>query len=179
MTDPDDTLSAIDAAIEGWVDRDFSVSDDAMRCAPGPPPTGFAHGQGRVYFAPAGTPRDLSDSRWTEVGDALGEVVVDLSPRRPSTLTLTPEQVQVFRHFADHMRRQHNAMRRAIQEMAKGVLKVATRAHAVTAPTTYGDDYRRHRRNCRACNPAGNPKPLKVNGADYARRRKNRRRRAR
>jgi len=52
-------------------------------------------------------------------------------------------------------------------------------AHVSLAPLMYGDDYSRHRRSCRVCNPAGNPKPLKVDGREYARRRKNRRRRGR
>ena len=140
MTDPDETLSAIDAAIDGWTGYDGAVSPDAMRWAPLP--------------ADHTTTRELS-------------------------IALTAEQVEAFRHFAERVKRHHEVMLRAAQRAAKGLLQVVARAHAATAPITYGDDYRKHRRSCRACNPAGNPRSLKVNGADYTRRRKNRRHRGR
>ncbi|MFC6080976.1 hypothetical protein [Sphaerisporangium aureirubrum] len=41
----------------------------------------------------------------------------------------------------------------------------------------YGDQYTRHRRRCYACNPAGNPLPLTIDGHEYARRRRARARR--
>ena len=37
MTDPEETLSAIDAAIDGWTGRDYALGDDAMRWAPESP----------------------------------------------------------------------------------------------------------------------------------------------
>lgn len=37
MTDPDNTLAAIDAAVDAWVGRDWAISDDAMHWAPEPP----------------------------------------------------------------------------------------------------------------------------------------------
>lgn len=158
MNDPDETLSAIDAAIEGWNGYDGTVSPDAMRWAPEQPE------------------RQWHGARATLT--ILDEAHVLVEPARQS-VTLTPEQVETFRRFADHVRRQHEVMRRAFQGFAKNLLKVVARTHATTAPAAYGDDYRRHRRTCRACNPAGNPKPLKVDGREYARRRKNRRRRGR
>ncbi|HZX37996.1 MAG TPA: hypothetical protein VFF37_06620 [Streptomyces sp.] len=39
----------------------------------------------------------------------------------------------------------------------------------------YGTRYRRHRRHCRVCNPAGFPRPLPINGHEYHRRTRNRR----
>lgn len=158
MTDPDETLSAIDAAIDGWADYDDSVSDDAMRWAPEQPERQWQGARPTLTF--------------------LDEAHILVEPARQQVI-LTPEQIETFRHLADHVKRHHDAMCRAIQGTFKGLMKVVARAHATTAPMTYGDAYRRHRRTCRACNPAGNPKPLKVNGREYARRRKNRRRRGR
>lgn len=209
MTDPEETLSAIDAAIEGWNGYDDSVSDDAMRWAPANPepewpdvePTmtfvdevhHWSHAPASgVFMAPRGTmyTNATPDGSWTEIGSTaedwgvLGESdgADEDPPTWPpmptsQTFTLTPEQVETLRHFTDHIRRQHDTMRRAIQGFAKSLLKVVGRTHATMAPAMYGDGYRRHRRNCRACNPAGNPKPLNVDGREYARRRKNRSRR--
>ena len=150
MTDPDDTLSAIDAAIDGWNGYDDTVSDDAMRWAPEPPEV---------------------ERRWR--GAEANLAILDEAAR------VTPEQAEAFRRLADRVRQQQGAVLITIRALTKGFAKVTAHVHAATAPAAYGDEYRRHRRNCRACNPAGNPKPLKVNGADYARRRKNRRRRGR
>lgn len=36
----------------------------------------------------------------------------------------------------------------------------------------HGDRYAQHRRRCRICNPAGNPRPLPINGHEYTRRRR-------
>lgn len=180
MIDPDETLSAIDAAIAGWSGYDSTVSDDAMRWAPERPAPAA---KPRAFWAPAGTPPNLADPRWTEIG----EVEIDLSPPLPASLTprpvaptlpLTPGEVEVLRRFADDAIRQHEALGRVFQAFARGLLKATKRMHATTAPTVYGDGYLRHRRRCRSCNPAGNPKPLKVNGADYTRRRNRRHRRA-
>lgn len=66
-----------------------------------------------------------------------------------------------------------------MRPLASEIAKLTVTTHVTYGPVIYGDGHRRHRRTCCMCNPAGNPKPLKVNGADYARRRKNRRRRGR
>ena len=189
MTDPDETLSAIDAAIEGWNGYDGTVSRDAMRWTPKP---AARTSGGPVYIAPVGTPPNLNSGEWRQIGwttDAglgIDELGIDELEGEPltwptepvsHTVTLTADQVQVFRHFAEHLKRQQAAMVRACQGFGRSLLKTAARAHVMTAPATYGDAYGKHRRCCRSCNPAGNPKPLKVNGADYARRRKNRSRR--
>ena len=57
-------------------------------------------------------------------------------------------------------------------------LKSMQLPHERLAPMMY-EDYRRHRIRCALCNPAGNPKPLAVNGAEYRRRTRTRRRRNR
>jgi hypothetical protein len=124
----DDTLAAIDEAVDTWVTRDWAVSKDAMRCAPQPP---GAH----VHLA------------------------------------------QLMGPFVEHFRNQLAQVTCAIGTIADHAVENARIHHARLAPLIYGDTYRRHRRNCCVCNPAGNPRPLKVNGADYARRRKARRHR--
>ncbi|TDD37850.1 hypothetical protein E1287_07275 [Actinomadura sp. KC06] len=66
--------------------------------------------------------------------------------------------------------------------------RAVTQAYGMTRPIEIDDNYppatperrravRVHWRRCRRCNPAGNPAPLLVDGAGYARRRKARRRR--
>ncbi|MEV4672709.1 hypothetical protein AB0K34_13725 [Actinomadura sp. NPDC049382] len=140
MNDPDETLSAIDAAIDGWVGRDFTVSKDAMRVSPGPPP-------------------DL-----------------------PVRATVDRVTCHTIDEWADLCRRIIDAwmgLRPTVKAIGIRLSANVRSAHVSLAPLIYGEDYRRHRRTCRACNPAGNPKPLKVNGREYARRRKNRRSRGR
>lgn len=68
--------------------------------------------------------------------------------------------------IAADTRRFEAAMRRA-----------AVMAHKLGAAWLYHGVERKHRRRCAICNPAGFPAPLKVNGADYQRRRNNRRKR--
>lgn len=216
MTDPDETLSAIDAAIEGWNGYDDSVSDDAMRWAPEQPKREWRGAEptltirdevnhisaGPVYVAPAGTPPDLNSREWRQIGWATDGAMSEDSDRlleeadhhdipiwpgppgvwsQEARVTLAPAQERALRTWAqawvDQVHRQHTGLRRAFQRLHRHLLETAEKAHAGFAPLTYGDAYGRHRRRCRSCNPAGNPKPLKVNGADYARRRKNRRRR--
>lgn len=187
MNDPDETLSAIDAALDGWTTSDRTVSLEAMRWAPEPPD----HARdARVSAAPAGTSPNRS-GEWTEIGratatsrppagDACDDERVPTPPtRREVSMTLTPEQIETLGRFAEHIRWQRDAIRAVILRTAKSLMTVVARTHAATAPALYGDEYRRHRRTCRACNPAGNPKPLKVNGPDYTRRRRRRRRRGR
>jgi hypothetical protein len=65
---------------------------------------------------------------------------------------------------------------RAFGAVGKSFKVLAERSHVQIAPRLYGDDYRRHHRICRLCNPAGNPKPLAVNGGEYRRRTRARRR---
>lgn len=68
---------------------------------------------------------------------------------------------------------------KAIVRTGKAFLAVQRGLHRPLAPTIYGDEFRRHRRRCRICNPRGNPLPMKADGREYARRLKARRRRGR
>lgn len=216
MIDPDETLSAIDAALEAWTGDDDAVSDDAMRWAPEEPeqtslgaePTltivdelhhffradvdrlNEALGNARVSVAPRGTmcTNATPNGEWTQVGwTAASSFAADGDDReftpqswgatQPLAVSVPVRHTEVFVQFAEEMRRQHERMVADIRRFGGAFAKVTARWHANLAPMTFGHEYRRHRRRCRACNPAGNPRPLKVNGADYARRRKNRRRR--
>jgi len=49
--------------------------------------------------------------------------------------------------------------------------------HAVFMMFLYGEEYPAHRRRCRACNPAGFPRALRVDGNEYRRRTRRRNRR--
>jgi hypothetical protein len=68
---------------------------------------------------------------------------------------------------------------RALPPVGEILKAYGDRDHPRLAVVLYGDDYRRHRRTCRLCNPAGNPKPLPINGVEYRRRTRARRRRNR
>lgn len=147
----DDTLSAIDAALAGWSDYDGIVSEDAMRWAPEEP-----------------APVITSTAEWTDIGwTDTDQRLVDISP---GTAIIGEHTFRAFREAIPSIASTTQVLVVHLEGAARSI-------HAGTAPLVYGDDYRRHRRGCRFCNPAGNPKPLKVNGADYTRRRKNRRRR--
>lgn len=137
MTNPDGIIAEIDSAIDGWVERDWAVSKDAMRCAPQPPDDGQE------------------------------------PPRL--TLVIRPD----WEAFSRRLVEVWNAVRPTLEAVAKQISHTALTAHVSLAPLVYGDGYKRHRRRCRGCNPHGNPEPLKVNGADYTRRRKARQRRKR
>lgn len=50
--------------------------------------------------------------------------------------------------------------------------------HRMQAPRLFGRDYRRHRRKCPVCNPAGFGRPLAIDGREYHRRLRARHRRA-
>ena len=152
MTAPDEALSAIDAALEGWTERDWSVGADAMRWTPTPNPSPQSERPSIRHRADAGT----------------------------VTLTVTPD-AQALVAVVERIVLQWAGIRNAFMATAIALRKHQVSIHIVYAPVMYGDGYRRHRRRCRcrACNPAGNPKPLRVDGREYARRRKNRRRRAR
>lgn len=81
-------------------------------------------------------------------------------------------QQVVFPQFAQ--------VQRAFAEIGKVLRRtVYANHHPVFAPTVYGDGYRQHYRSCCLCNPAGNPKPLPLNGTEYRRRTRSRRRRNR
>lgn len=199
MNDPDETLSAIDAAIEGWNGYDGTVSPDAMRWAPEAPEPEWRGTEPSITIIDEvhhwDTTRDLfaaasgsvfvgaPDGSWTNIGymtdgdldlgdleggEASSRVWLRRTVPQTVTLTVAPDTSGFV-----------EALRLAFGAVATELAKSIRRSHAKLAPLTYGEDYRRHRRTCRDCNPEGNPKPLKVDGREYARRRKNRRRRGR
>ena len=156
---PDDTLNAIDAALEGWSGYDQVVSPDAMRWAPE-------------------TPGPSSSGRLTPL--SAGAATFGDTTYRHINTAPTPEQLrQATEAFQHIVQRNHAGLLAWMRLVADHVNKAVRSVHIGTAPVAYGGDYRRHRRRCRVCNPAGNPKPLKADGADYRRRRKNRNRRRR
>lgn len=133
---------------------------------------------------------DDSDSRWTELGHTAdgGFVYARPVPRfnfgglvpDPETATrIAHELVRAMTGSVEQMRPAVAEMGLAFGTVGKSFKSLAERSHVQIAPRLYGDDYRRHRRPCRLCNPAGNPKPLTVNGAEYRRRTRARRRRNR
>jgi hypothetical protein len=201
MTDSTDrVLASIDEALDGYVSWDPDTSPDAMRWRPDKPAEarmGRATGTAatprsgarptcsppRAYWAPAGT-HPGGPEAWTDLGYVADGSFVYGEPR-------LADHVEAARRFNDQftvtVRANLDAVVAAFASLA-GAMKqvgaafgeVAKRNHPAVARLQYGDDYRRHRRACRLCNPAGNPKPLSVNGAEYwrrtqARRRKNRR----
>jgi len=97
------------------------------------------------------------------------------------TNTMDPEAIaRALRPIGVMVQQQAEALQKTFGTLAKMINRSVGHVHTSIAPMHYGDDYRRHRRGCRLCNPPGNPKPLAVNGAEYrrrtrARRRKNRR----
>jgi hypothetical protein len=116
--------------------------------------------------------RSADAMRWTAGGR---------SPRMRVTVQQPdPEALaRSVRLIGDAMRLQAESLKSAFTSIAKMFKGVVNANHPSLAPAIYGDDYRRHRRACRRCNPAGNPKPLRVNGADYQRRTRSRRHRNR
>ncbi|MFG2001714.1 hypothetical protein ACGFNU_21440 [Spirillospora sp. NPDC048911] len=168
MNQPDETIAAIDAAIDGYTSRDWAVSKDAMRWSAEPP----ALTPGRVFTAPVGT--SLDSSAWTDIGSLLADDGIDFSGEDiKCTITVdTTRFMEMLRGWPQHIQM-------TVRAVGKQAFQASRAMHVATAPQTYGSGYRKHRARCRACNPAANPKPLKVNGADYTRRRKNRIRRGR
>jgi hypothetical protein len=86
---------------------------------------------------------------------------------------------RAFRPIGVMVQRQVESLREAFASLGKMINRSVEHVHTAIAPMHYGDDYRRHRRACRLCNPAGNPPPLLINGAEYRRRTRARRRRNR
>jgi hypothetical protein len=75
--------------------------------------------------------------------------------------------------FEAAMRELGRAFTRMTFAAAKAVPSIEALAHVLLMPD------RKHRVRCRACNPAGNPPPLAVDGREYRRRQKARQRRNR
>jgi hypothetical protein len=183
MTDPaDQVLASIDETLDGYIAWDPHTSPDAMRWRPDGPAKPRGYSPGRAYLAPAGALADGPDA-WTELGHVADGGFVHEERDQA-------DHAEAVRRFNDQLtvtvRVNFDAMRAAFASLAGAVKRagvvfgeVARRNHPTVARLQYGEDYRRHRRACRICNPAGNPKPLKVNGAEYRRRTRARRRRNR
>lgn len=184
MTDVDRTLAAIDDAI-GYVDADYSVGPDAMRwsheeperparprqAAPAPADSRdipLVAGSVRAFWAPLTASLSVFDedaSAWREIGTVDADGITTPAPPEPSELFVAFRPV---------------AVRPVIISWTASVTAVTKHAHAALVMFAYGSDgFRRHRRRCPICNPAGFPKPLASNGREYRRRTHARRRRNR
>lgn len=201
MTDDTErVLANIHDAIEGYVTWDPETSADAMRWRPEQPERpartgGIALGhrsppmreqeppprvssRARAYLAPAGAGLDHPET-WTELGHivgdgfAVGGIIPNQEENWAAANRALSSVVEQARCSIVVVSRAFEQMVRAVRDAAQAV---TNQRHPKIAPRLYGEDYRRHRRSCRLCNPTGNPKPLKVDAGEY-RRRRNRRRR--
>jgi hypothetical protein len=202
VTDSTDrVLASIDEAIDGYVSWDPDTSPDAMRWRPDKPAEarmGRATGTAatprprpdarppcsppRAYWAPAGALPGGPEA-WTDLGYVADGGFVYGEPRLADHVEaarrLNDQLTVTVRADVDAVMAAFASIGRAIKQMGAAFGEVAKRNHPAVARLQYGDDYRRHRRTCRLCNPAGNPKPLAVNGAEYRRRTRARTRRNR
>jgi hypothetical protein len=137
---------------------------------------------GRAFMAPLGTPLPSGEVEdpWREVGAVVGEFEAGLVEVSSSPMSWSQDTVTMtIRADVSRFAQQLEQMRGAFAAVAEVVKQPAARRHAKLAPLLYMGEYRRHRRTCRLCNPNAGPKPLPINGAEYARRRKARTRRNR
>jgi hypothetical protein len=166
--DTDRVLASIDEAIDGYVRDDWAVSGDAMRWQPDAPET-QQHSGGDGEWNTLGVLADRGFVR--RVSNLSNHMEVARRFDAQITGSVRVNMAAVTQAFA--------ALAHAMKPVVAAFAEVAKKNHPQVARLQYGDDYRRHRRACRLCNPAGNPKPLKVNGADYRRRTRARRRKNR
>ena len=173
MTDDTDrVLASIDDAIDGYVTWDGD-SDDALNWEANP-----AEPFDEAAWLQDGYVDDEGVDGDAQVVTICAEIS-GFSDEWPNNWTTSPDPEAVGRAFAAINRAlqpQFEAMKSAVVSIGKAFKLIVDANHPQFALMTYGDDYRWHYRSCRLCNPAGNPKPLKVDGAEY-RRRRNRRRR--
>jgi hypothetical protein len=174
----DRVLAAIDEAVDGYITWDPDTSTDAMRWRP-EKPTRHA---GRVYLAPEGALAD-GPTGWTELGyttdGGFARTAPVLAEHIEAARHLSDQLTVTFRANLDAATRAFASIAGAMRQVSGAFKRVIDANHPAVAPAIYGDDYRRHRRTCRRCNPAGNPKPMPVNGAEYQRRTRSRRHRNR
>jgi len=164
---PEKTVAAIDAAIDGWTGPDLSVSSCAMRWAPEPPPS-----PNQPAGEQRGTPLTVS-----EATALIGEVISAwIPPNAPEGLY--PEAIHSLAEVHANIERASAAFTRKTQLLSETWAKAT---HEALAQWHYGGKYRRHRRGCRICNPHGNPPPApsSMRAAEYTRRLRHRRRRNR
>lgn len=179
MTEPTRrVLASIDDAINGYVSEDDTVSYDAMRWSPEEPQK---PNPGRAYWAPPGT-LDEGPAGWMELGRVAGDGLVPggaLSEHADAARRLNETLNVVVRANVQAVSSAFGSLKVAFGRIASAFGEQSRRHHVQIAPRLYAEEFRWHRRSCRLCNPAGNPKPLRVNGADYRRRTRARKRRNR
>lgn len=184
MSDSTDrVLASIDEAIDDYVTWDGD-GDDALSwvASPAEPFDEAAWLQdGYVDGEPedAETPGDMQVVR---ICADMTRGSVEWSNRWPSNWVSGPDPeapARALRALNDALQPQFEAMKSAVISVGKALQQVVVANHPSFARMTMSDDYQKHRARCRLCNPAGNPTPLKVNGAEYRRRTRARRRRNR
>lgn len=193
------------AELEAWYAEARRLADESFEISPtrislprrfppcincGGPVEAFSetdelHPRGRrISFSPCGCELRVAASQMLAVPGTSGEGF-DRRAARLGTLSFqrpvfaTDAARQVMNAFQQVVFPQFTQVQRAFTEIGKALRRTVDANHPTFAPLQYGDDYRRHYRSCRLCNPAGNPKPLPVNGAEYRRRARSRRRRNR
>ncbi len=147
MSRTDDILAAIDSAVGDW-----TVGPDAVRIAPG-------HSSEWTYERYDGAVPVVEVRRF---GQPWGAFLADFQP-----------VADAFGGFVEAMRR---AAEVTVRDFGKTLLPHPDSLHRAAMQLTSPEEMRKHRPRCRACNPHGNPRPLVINGSEYARRRRRRNR---
>lgn len=187
--DTERVLADIDDAIDGYVTWN-GYSADAMCWRADDPSTpedggwvDFGYVTDGSHFGSGG--HDIAGSAWcSEVPHIWRNRWPDAwsaeMPRFTYRHEFDPERArQALGAINQTIVPQLEQLKQAFAALGRFTRRAVDANHPSFARMTMGDDYRRHRRRCRLCNPAGNPKPLAMNGADYARRRRSRSRRNR
>lgn len=155
----DSTLAAIDGALDDW-----GTSGDAMRWTPDP---------GRV-ICDGGRP--LWPERWNvwRRGDWSYRVTAIGAAALPPSVNVE------FRFDVEPFNQAMAAAGRALAVFGHDLSIATAKAFGVPPHLLGIGGHERSRvARCRRCNPAGNPFPLAVNGREYRRRQRARRRRSR
>lgn len=199
MTDTDGVLAAIDACLD-----DMDVSEDAMRWAPDEPDSTpkrspFAEHLAQFVEHYSDFRMPVWQRHYLNAVIPAVEVAADLPARdgllrinMPDSsesfhrvLSVTPGEslgeywltiepaVTVFTEAADRLRR---AAETALEGFGKAFGPVLSATQAALHRGTYEGD-RKHFRRCPTCNPAGFPKGMSIDRADYHRRQRSRSRR--
>jgi hypothetical protein len=159
-------LTSIDEALDDYITWDGD-SDDALSWEANP---------AEPFDEDAWLQDGVIDEGEIDADIQVVRICADLG-RRSVAWSADPEAMaRSVSVISDAMRLQVESLKSAFMSIGKMVIKTIEANHPSFARMTMGDDYRRHRRACRLCNPSGNPKPLKVNGAEYRRRTRSRRR---
>lgn len=152
-----DILDTIDGAL-----FDFATSKDAMRWQPPedrePEAPPVEIGSGRIFAAGG-------DGEWTDIGYTGGGISFQLD-----TEAINEQIAALGRWIGGFARQMTVAINDGLEPFRKYAATVAMIAH-VQQPGSHG--------HCRVCHPEQAPRPLAVDGHEYARRRKARQRRKR